>query len=293
MSIKLKDQLHHWIWNGMSGGLILGNYRIGKTRALEYIANQLVNRSGDILPVRRMSISRRDTRTIAGIFKNLSFTLGLKIKPRATSDDMANSVLHHLSELALTNSTYQVVLFVDEMQRLDILQLDAFAELYDSLAELKINLSIIFIGNSAASKPLIDLVLRPKYELIRGRFFTHSFTYHGIRNKNELISCLSEFDTVTTDITLKNSVTKCFLPDEYASGWRLKDLGSLIWKVYERDYRRPLKISSWGMQYFIAAVKILLVDYLPKYGLDDDLLEQMIIQSIEASGLKPNLFIAA
>ena len=37
------------------------------------------------------------------------------------------------------------------------------------------------------------------------------------------------------------------------------------------------------MQYFVSMVKILLIDYLPEYGVDDkDAIQEMIIESINA-----------
>ncbi len=282
---KLEDQLHHWLRTGMTGGLVLGNYRIGKTRAIEYVSNRLVNRIGEKIPAKRITISQRDVSTVASIFRNLCFALNIPINNRTKADDMANDLTHYLGELSLQNSSRQIVLMVDEMQRLKVNQLNAFAELHDNLAELKTNLCIFFIGNLGSSAPLLERIMEDEFELIRGRFFTHSFDFYGLRTKADVSFCLKELD---------KDFTEFYLPKDFESGWRLAQLSAIIWSIFESNYKRPLKLQSWGMQYFVAAVRILLVDYLPRYDLNDpQAIEEMIVASIDASGLTPNLVVAA
>ena len=44
------------------------------------------------------------------------------------------------------------------------------------------------------------------------------------------------------------------------------------------------------MQYFITAMTMLILDYLPEYGIeDDDEISDMIRHSIDASGLVPSM----
>ena len=98
MMEELKQQLQSWLCNGISGGVVLGNNRIGKTSAMRHLSNQLVNRLSEKIPVHRMTISRRDVNTVASVFKNLCFSLNKTLKSRATSDDMANDLMHYFGE---------------------------------------------------------------------------------------------------------------------------------------------------------------------------------------------------
>lgn len=278
---KLKEQLHHWLRTGMTGGLILGDNRIGKTRAIEYVSHKLVTISGEKIPAKRITISLRDVSTITSIFRNLCFALDIPVKTRSKADDMANDLTHYLGELSLQNSNRQVVLLVDEMQRLKVNQLNAFAELHDNLVGLKSNLCIFFIGNLGSSHSLLETIMNERYELIRGRFFTHTLNFYGLQGKEDVSFCLKEFD---------KDFTEHYLPKDYNEGWRLDKLSIVLWHIFEANYKRPLKLDSWALQYFIAAVRILLVDYLPRFNIhDQDDVEKMIIESIKASGLTPDL----
>lgn len=287
MITELEKKIQSWLWNGSTGGIVLGRYRIGKTRAIQHISQHLQNRLMQNIPARCLTVKQRDIKTIASIFRNLCFALDLNPSAHRTSDYMANLLIHYFGELALSNDTRQVVLIVDEMQRLQLKQLEAFAELYDILSELKINFSVIFIGNVEAAKPLIATVMESENELLRGRFFMHSCSYYGLRTHEEIKQCLSAYDAQDPSGI---SITQKFLTKEYDNGFRMADLSHLIWDVYDQEYRQTLKLDSWGMQYFISMMKTLLIDYLPRYGVENEEdLRSMIDRSIDVSGLVPSL----
>ena len=287
---NLSKQIHYWLWNGLTGAVIIGNYRLGKTRAAQFIADKLINRSNQKIPVHKLAIPKRDVKTVASVYRNLCYSLDINITQRTTADEMANDLFHYFGEMALVNNTHQAVLLVDEMQRLSVHQIEAFAELYDRLSEVGINLSVFFIGNSASSQNLIAQVMRPENELVRGRFFTQKYIFHGIKTHSELRACLMQYDKIKYPDTNSPTITEMFMADEYRNGWRLESISHNIWDVYSENYRSKLKLESWGMQYFLAMLKTLLIDYLPNFDIDDPVaLDAMINESIKISGLVPNL----
>jgi len=289
----LTEHLHSWLWNGISGGVITGSWRIGKTKAIRHTKNMLETRSGEPIPAHHFSVSARDKSTVASIFRNLCLSLGMELKQRVTSDQMCNDLLHYFTEAAIISSTNQFVLFVDEFQRLHTRQLDVFAELYDKLFEININLCVIFVGNSTSSKYLLDHIVEPENELIRGRFFTKAYRYHGIRSKSEVKSILKCFDSKISHSGKTTSITKHFAGNKSES-WEFSSLSNDIWRVFKEDYMRRLGLKSWGMQYFLSTVKTLLIDFVPDCDIGDkDLLREVIRESIKLSGLEPDLVRAA
>ncbi len=239
--------------------------------------------------MRFISIAPRDVGTIAGVFKNICNSLGFKLKTRVTADDMSKLILHHLGELSLSNSTRQVVLVADELQRLNMSQLEAFAELYDGMSAIGSNLFVLFAGNDSGSRKLVKSLNEDKYELIRGRFFTQEFKFHGIRTYDELKKCLSQYDSNNFPED-GVSYTQYFLRDIVSDDWRLDSIAELIWNEYESHFKVPLELKSWPMQYFVAMVRILLTDFFPRYGVEDiEQVKSMICESINVSSLVKNL----
>jgi hypothetical protein len=72
-------------------------------------------------------------------------------------------------------------------------------------------------------------------------------------------------------------------------GLQYADLSELIWSVFSKKYKSKHKLQSWPMQYFMVTVKLLLTDYLPKFGISDNTaIKQMVIKCIKASQLVPD-----
>jgi hypothetical protein len=286
MMDDLATQVLRWIRNGDTGGLILGCNRVGKSRAIRYLMNMFTNRLGDQIPAVYISTPRRDTNTVAAVYKNLCFSLGLVTKSRPTADEMSNLVYHRLADRAYKSSSKQLILFVDEFQRLSLFQLEVFAEIYDRLNMVGVNICIIFVGNKQAAEDLIENSKRAPNELVRGRFFIQKANYYGIRNKGELKGCLKQYDLQTFPDVDGQSYTRTFVNNE---GFQLSNTSSIFWDVYNRQYREQLNLNSWPMQYFTSAVRIFLVDYATRYGVEDDVLPELVERSIEASGLVKGL----
>lgn len=281
---SLQETIIEWTRICATGGFISGSYRIGKTRAIRAIADCITNHEGEKVHAVKVTVPARDKSTVANIFRILARSMGLKAKVRSNADEMADLVLHSLCELASFNSSRQVVLFVDEMHRLSINQIEAFAEIHDLMSEAGFNSCIIFIGNSETSRPLLQQIKSRKYELIRGRFFTRRHDFNGITNRENLIACLSQFDLTKTDDGL--TVTQCFVSAKLGLNWKLSTIGPLIWSIFVEEYKKPLGLKSWPMEYFMSTIRILLCDHLSGYKREDQL-EEFIHTSIQASGIEP------
>lgn len=260
----LKNKINAWLWNGCCGAYISGQNRVGKSEMIRLLTNKLENRIGETIPTFSVSLSLRDVKTIASVFRNLCYSLELDIKKRLSADEMSNLVFNYLGEAALTNSTKQVVLFVDEMQFLNMMQINAFAELFNRLKRQDINLSIFFVGNTLEAEPLITKIENGRNELLRGRFFLHKTFFQGITGMIQLITCLDKYDNyIVKPYNIK--CTEYFLPEQYKNGWRLQLIAEPLWKAIccKQDENGQ---GSFPMQYFSTTIRLLLADLLPTYN---------------------------
>ena len=290
MALDLKNQLNAWLQNGATGGVISGPYRSGKSKAIEYASTRLFNRLDQNIPARRLTIHRRTSKTETSIFRNLCLSLSLVPKSRATTDEMSDLVYHHFCDLACQNDSRQVVLFVDEVHRLTIEQLEAFCEIYDKLVDAKVNISIFFVGNENTSKSLFKLINLDKNELIRGRFFTRQYRFKGLTNLKAVRKTLSQYDKLIFPELDGPTYTANFAADTCGQDFRLADLAEVFWDAFSNEYRPQLKVKAWPMQYFVSVVQMLLVEYLPRQGADnEDEMYECILEGIEMSGLVSGL----
>lgn len=282
----LREGFHRWLWTGVTGGVITGPSRAGKTTAALAIKDQLRTRDRRSIPAHYTSIPRRDQSTVLSVFRNLCLSEDLKTRNTDRSDHLSDRYVHYILDRAAQNQCAYAVLIIDEMQRLHPRQYDAFAEIYDKLSLFDIDLTVVFFGNDQECQNLIKVIKTPAFAHIHGRFFTQHLPFNGLTSEKQVNHCLHQYDGLRFPPD-GPTYTEYFLPDEYKRGWRLASLSRLLWSVF-RDYQKTYHIRSWGMQYFAATVNILLVDFLPRLEvLECD--EETIHECIRLSGLIPSL----
>jgi hypothetical protein len=288
----LHRQIDEWTQCGHTGGLILGEARQGKTKAISALSEALTNRNSQSIPLFRVHFGRRDLDSVRAVFVKIARTLGYEVGRGHTSDDLQERISIRLAEAALVNDDRKVVLVVDEAQMLKLHQFDAFAEIYNQLFEMRINFIAFFVANQDLFQPVARALLTDEYRYLRERFFNNLTYFHGIRTESELKKCLEAYDSYeVTDNGKTMSATAFFAPTLYNQGWRLADISSIYWHFYRERYGIPLHYTAWGMSQFIRTTNILLMDYLPlcENPKDVAVLEVCCIKSLKASGIEPAL----
>lgn len=288
-SVEFEQNLTRWLWTGASGAVVMGAARMGKTTALDELSQRICDRRQRSVPLFRMSMPRRDTSTITSVFRQLCWPVGLQVGRRQTADDLAMSYLHCMADAADKFGVAQIVLLVDECQRLSPDQFDVFAELYDRLRMIKKFLLTVFIGNDRETHLLTEKMNSDAYAHIRGRFFRERWTFHGLRSVKEVRYCLGQYDNLQHPFDTDRSIVQGVLPETIDTGFRLSSAAPMFWQVF-RDYQKRLHLDSWGMESFAITTNTLLADFLPRYGVGA-LNEEMIEEAIKLSGLLPNMVV--
>jgi len=285
---RLQNFLLQLLWTGCTGAYILGGSRYGKSYAIEILIQwqRLVLRNGKPVPSLYFSVPETDTGTIASLHLNLCDSAGLDTKSRTTGSALMNRFLTFMIDTAVEQKAEYFILFVDQMNRLNIKQLNAFAHLYDIMWHAKINLMTIFIGNTYDCDHLLDHINQQENAHLYGRFFTRHFDFHGLESVNDVKACLQQCDTLRFPAENGPTYTAFFLPDAAKLGWKLASLASQLWRIFQ-EYQKTYKIPSWGMQYFYGTVKTLLVDFLPKLDVND-VDDRIIHECFRVSGLIPD-----
>lgn len=285
----LRQSLRQWLWTGATGGVVLGDARTGKTTALWMLVGDLHTRGHVKVPVDYVGIPTRDKASILSVFRQLNWSAGLRVTHTDRADHLSDQFMHYIADQTVDSHCDQAILFVDEMQRLQPQQFNAFAELHDKLLKLGIVLLTVFVGNTQESSSLLKRVAQPAFAHIRGRFFSQHCTFMGLQSKADVEACLSQYDRLRHPAD-GPTYTAHFLPEAVRAGWRLASTSTVLWRAFHA-HQVELKTRSWGMQYFIATVQALLADMLPEHGVDsfDD---DMANAAIEVSELVPSLVTA-
>lgn len=285
MMEQLVKQIKQLLFNHGSGACIVGSHRIGKTTALQEIRNT-INEQGE-LPAycHYFSVDTLETGTVRQMYKLFCYQENINVKMRSDGLQMRELIIHRLLDRFILSGKKQIVLFIDELQRLSTIQLEAFASLHDIFQRMNINLCIIFVGNEVPSQSVLKIADKKANRLIYGRFFEYQEKIHGIQTKDELEACLTQFDLLCYPEN-GPSYTQHFVHPDAPNNWKLASLTDLIWSVYIKTYwpRVKKRHESFGMKYFISMVRNLLILYLNKQWTDDpSILKVMISNSIKNS----------
>lgn len=280
---ELFQKLTQWLWTGRVGAIVTGPPRVGKTTALETLGRQLRDRRQRPVPVFITAVERLDKPSVKSLNWQLCADAGIATTQRQTSYQLSTSFAHWLLDAADLGGVGQVVLLVDECQRLTPDQFDAFADLYNKLRVKKLLLLTVFVGNDQETGRLADTMSSRAYDHIRGRFFRELLTFRGLKSLIEVRDCLAQYDTMPHPFDTDCNIVQGVLPDARDADFRLASAAPLFWQVF-RDYQKRYKLPDWGMESFTIAVNTLLADFLPRYGIEN-LSEEMVEEAIRISGL--------
>ncbi len=283
-----EKSIKQWIWTGLPGGIVVGGSRMGKTVAAETIMGNISDRKRNKLPAKFISIPQRDSHTVKSVFNEIARTFDPKVNISKTSDQLSNLVLYALSDLACTTSSRAVMLFIDETQRLNPLQLQVFAELYDKLRIADIRLCVIFLANTDESVDLIEQMKLQKHRHLYGRFFTRLHTFRGIYSEKCVKAILTLFDKTRYPSKSGMFYTEYFTPQAFKKGFRFTELSPIIWQTFRERFKNTGSLRDWPAQYFFNSMCILLADYIFKMSIHD-INEDVIEAAIEASNIIPDI----
>ncbi|MFQ3324833.1 MAG: hypothetical protein ACI90U_002664 [Pseudomonadales bacterium] len=282
----LEDQLTQLLWNGITGAVIQGQARHGKTTALDYIRDNLKNRRGEIIPSHFLTVPTLDRKTVNALYRTLLVSVDLPVTNTMRVEPMLNNLLCYILDSLAEKKSRQFIIFADEAQRLSPEQCGVFCQIYDILREkYKIQLHVFLVVNSDEAESLLHVIRKKQYRHIHGRFFINIYNFYGLRNKADVKACLAQYDSLRFPKEDGPVYTEFFLPQAFNDNWRLSDAASLLWGTFTR-YQKAYQIDSWGMQYFISMVNVLLTDFLPHYGVDH-LSEEMVERALDATGFVP------
>ncbi|WP_238651775.1 ATP-binding protein [Paenibacillus piscarius] len=271
---RMYDEIKQWIDNRSPGGLAFGRPRLGKSRAIRYLTQALPLDFGENLPIyhllcdlgnKTMNENKYLEELLVGVGHDIPFT-GKTIVKR-------DRLIKFLLEKAQISGTYRIIFFIDDAQSLVELQYDILMDIFNKLEAHGISFTVILVGQEELEYQRTAF-LRAKKAQIVGRFMVHQYKFSGIKNIDEIETCLDGYD-IDSEYPVGSgwSYTKFYFPYSYEDGFRLKKFSKDIYEIFSE-----LRVSNGlkgkfeiPMQYFTLSVEYV----LKKYGIDGQALETL------------------
>ncbi|WP_188455565.1 ATP-binding protein [Virgibacillus oceani] len=267
---EIADSILKWISFRNPGAIIYGAPRLGKSYAIKYLKrvfdikyeNQWIT---FVVRTRKMK-TPNESRFFEFLLKDVGHELFDKGKADAKRERLVNFFLEK-GDGSVRN---QVVLFVDDAQRLSSIEFEWLMDIFNELDSYGITLTTILVGQKELSHKR-NIYLTTDKQIV-GRFMIQENKFYGLREKEELAYLLASYDQISEyPVNSGWSYTRYFFPIGYEQGYRLENETDEIWQSFQmvRSEAGIKRSAEIPMHYMIAIINYV----LKKYGANEENVE--------------------
>ena len=253
--LSLMKEVEKWLSMNDCGAIIYGRSRVGKTRAITYISEELRNNFGAELPI-YVYCATDYPATQKTFYSSLLTVMKHEDAHKGTAVQLRQRLVNRIIVNAIGTKYRRAVLFVDEAYLLTEKEYIWLIDIYNELYNNDILLTVFLVGTPELKEQKISFMRTGKEQIIQ-RFMTNEYEFHGIRNLKEMMACL---DFMDEEICIPNTaekiiLSKYFFPLAYKDGIRLIDYATEIYSAFrELQMKYNVKSNEILMKHFVDAV---------------------------------------
>ncbi|MGM8216354.1 ATP-binding protein [Bacillaceae bacterium W0354] len=283
---ELDSVIRDWLEQRLPGGLVYGDPRLGKSYAINYLERLYENE--DSFQVFRFNCQKFARPNENNFFEFLLRDIKHAFYNRGKANAKRDRLFKYLLERGDNTKRKQLLLFIDDAQRLTEIEFDWLMDLFNELDRYGITLTSILVGQEEL-KYIRSTYIESGMKQIVGRFMVHQYKFQGITSFDSLNYLLAGYD-YATDYPVNSgwSYTRYFFPVGFSMGFRLENFTDQLWDAFvkiNKDSGLRNKVNI-PMYYIISIINYL----LRKYGKNGEGLEWISMnhwkESIELSGYK-------
>lgn len=259
--MDLQSKILKWVSDGTPGAIIYGRPRIGKTRAILYIASVLKAKYGRELPIYVLNATEHIPKD-KFFYSELLKVVGHPEFDKGTVTILKDRLLNALFTCACNTKYRKIILFIDEAYNFSEKDFKWLMDVYNNLNLKNIHLYVFLVGSDELIARKQALIMSKQHQIV-GRFMVEECHFQGIQSTKELSICLANFDQTLNIAGEKVCLTKEFFPDAYLEGKRLFSCSDVLMNEYLKIMKKISIPSSSEipMMYFINTVKYCLNTY--------------------------------
>lgn len=274
------------------GTCLIGEFRTGKSKAIEKISNEL-KLTFPKLPVDKVVAKGHDPYTEKTFFTDLLSDFKHGGANTGTTIDRRNRLLMTIEARAKRQPSDRYLLIVDEAQNWNEIQLQLLRDISNDLKTANITLITVMFAHPALLNLRSKLINYRRTDLI-GRFLLSPYEFKGLSNVDELTDTLRAYDdSIHYEYPPRSriSYSEFFMPLAWESGWRLATEAEFFWSALTHVASRVNHtINSIGMNWVGGSIRNFLFsqsiqDYVGYQGNPDTWLE-----AVESSDYESSLF---
>lgn len=190
---ELSQTIQWWLENRITGAVIYGKPRIGKTSAMMLIGETLLKGVYNI-PYFYMSAVQESKPSESSFYSNLLQAVN---HPKPNNRNKAQKriqLLDYFLVIARDSQQDRLVLMIDEAQNLTEYHYDWLISLYNELYFRDVQLITFLVGQEQLNLQKQTFLEMGMAQIV-GRFMVDSQEFYGIRSKHEIKEVLKAFDS--------------------------------------------------------------------------------------------------
>ena len=242
----------------ITGALTYGPPRIGKTRAIEYLRLLLCETHPKITTYHAQA-EHKPRHAEGPVFANLLEAVGFPEPDSGSNPTKRMRLISKIKESCSRNGSGTVVLFCDEAQRYDENEYEWLRDVHDHLDRMQIRLFTFLVGQQELLAVKTALQHARKTQIV-ARLMVEELAFHGVRNVNDVATCLAGYDQTCFPRASDWSFTHFYLRQAVDNGYRLGHDAALLWDAFSGLHHKhglPGELEI-PMDSFARAVEIVL-----------------------------------
>ncbi|MFM0365524.1 AAA family ATPase [Paraburkholderia sediminicola] len=240
------------------GALIYGPSRVGKTRAIEYV-RLLLARQYPKITTYHAQCEHKPRHAEGPFFATLLEAVGDHAPNAGTSSAKRSRLSLRIREAAARSGSNAVLMFLDEAQRFNENEYEWLRDVHDVLDRQQIKLFTFLVGQEELLAQKTALQLAGKTQIV-ARLMVDELAFYGIRNAQDVATCLNGYDQTAYPEGTPWSFTRFYVPEAFDAGYRLVSDARQLWQTFEAAHHKASLPGNLDlpMDSFVRAVEIVL-----------------------------------
>ncbi len=236
---KVAKSIQQWMESESSGGYLTGNPRGGKSKCLKFINRHSEKLLGVQAPTALIITPNPDQGYMSdkSFYTNLLIKLEHEYAQQGDTTDRKLRAIEYILDKCQEYDEQKFILFIDEAQWLNKVQLSTLCDFQNQLEDKDIELFAIMMGTPLLDGRYKELIASGDMHIAE-RFFVNDAVFRGICDSDTLKSILSYIDhKAIWPAGSGISFTAHYLPQAVSAGWSLSSQTERLWFLFERVFR--------------------------------------------------------
>lgn len=214
------------------GAIVTGKPRYGKSKAIGYLVGKLIKEQGRRFPIFSFDIDFMERPTESRVWTAFLKGVRHRMSGSGNTDDKKERLTTFILQKIRRGRTNRAVFFLDEAQYLYEPQYKWLIALHNALTKKGVSPFFVLFGQPELGDRRGTFMEYGKAQIV-GRFMVRTFDVFGVRNADDVITCLNSFDITEVRAGSGWTFTRFYYPRAYDLGWRLELEAQKVWDAFD------------------------------------------------------------